>query len=58
LEELVYQERHIRPNEVGLLGTVEEAQQRFMVISADDVGKEPGVWLPWLLVSYPFADPD
>lgn len=52
LEQLVYQELHIHPNEVGLLSTLEEAQQALASISSDGVGKEPGVWLPWLAMRY------
>jgi hypothetical protein len=52
LERLVYRNVHIRSNEVGLLSTLAEAQQALASISSDEVGKEPGVWLPWLVMRY------
>ena len=50
LEQLIYEEVHIRPNEVGLLSTLDEAQRALALISPDE--EEPGVWLPWLVVRY------
>lgn len=52
LERLVYQAVHLRPNAVGLLSTLEEAQQALALIASAGVGKEPGVWLPWLVLRY------
>jgi hypothetical protein len=52
LEQLVYSNLQIRPNEAGFLNSFDEAQQALAVVSRNDVGKEPGVWLPWLVQRY------
>lgn len=44
----------IRPDpDSGLLSDVEDAVRVVEHISQDDVGAEPGTWLPWLVVRYP-----
>lgn len=41
------------PNGDGFIATREEAQAVMAYIARPDVGKEPGVWRAWLVVSYP-----
>lgn len=42
----------ITPNNFGLIGNYNEAKQCTDYISSDEVGAEPGLWLPWLVVRY------
>lgn len=42
----------IRPNADGFIGTFEDAQRCCEEISRDEVGAEPGPWLPFALVEY------
>jgi hypothetical protein len=42
----------IRPNADGFIGTFEDAQRCCDEISHDEVGSEPGPWLPFALVEY------
>jgi len=42
----------ISPNEHGFIGTAEDAARCVGHISREDVGAEPGLWLPWLIVEY------
>jgi hypothetical protein len=55
LDRSVYAQLGIRPNEVGLLNTADEARRALQSISTAGVGKEPGVWLPWLIIRYAIA---
>ena len=55
LEVPVARELGIRPNSSGLLSDPEEARRAVAYISRDDVGAEPGLWLPWLLLEHSFA---
>lgn len=48
----------IRPNSFGLLESRAEALRCVEYISRDDVGAEPGLWLPWLVTIYSFAQFD
>jgi hypothetical protein len=50
LEIEIDRELGIRPNEHGLIGTWEQAQKSVEYIRRDDVGAEPGLWLPWLVI--------
>lgn len=43
----------VRTNSSGLVQTHAEALRCAEFISRDDVGAEPGLWLPWLLTIYP-----
>ncbi len=52
LEVAVARDLGIRPNPAGLLGNADEARRAVAYISRDDVGAEPGLWLPWLLVEH------
>lgn len=42
----------IRPGKLGLLDTLAEATKVAEHASREEVGAEPGVWLPWLVVQY------
>jgi hypothetical protein len=42
----------IRPNRHGFLETEGEAERATAYIARDDVGAEPALWLPWLIVDY------
>ncbi len=55
LEVAVARELGIRPNGVGLLADAGEARRAVAYISRDDVGAEPGLWLPWLLTEHTAA---
>lgn len=48
-------ELDIRPNRHGLVDTYEDGLRVAQYVSRDDVGAEPGTWLPWLLVRYPLT---
>jgi len=50
LEVSVHRDLGIVPNRHGLIGTYDEARRCTDCISRDDVGAEPGLWLPWLVV--------
>lgn len=52
LEVLVSQALGIKPNRHGLLGRFDEAVTSVEYISRDDVGAEPGLWLPWLIIDH------
>jgi hypothetical protein len=52
LEVAVAGELGILPNPTGLLGSADEARRAVAYISRDEVGAEPGLWLPWLLVEH------
>ncbi len=45
----------VRPNEHGFLSDLESARRSVTYISRPDVGAEPGLWLPWLLVEHPLG---
>jgi hypothetical protein len=55
LEVAVARELGIRPNSSGLLSDPEESRRAVAYISRDDVGAEPGLWLPWLLLEHSLA---
>lgn len=42
----------VRPGANGLIETLESAERCRDEIARDEVGAEPGLWLPWLLVEY------
>jgi hypothetical protein len=44
----------IRPNAAGCIETLEDAQRCREEISREEVGAEPGPWLPFALVEYAF----
>jgi hypothetical protein len=45
----------IKPGAFGLIEQFEDAKTVADYAGRDDVGAEPGIWLPWLLVSYPIV---
>lgn len=51
----VNEELGIAPNDMGLLDTFEEAATVAEYVNRDEVGAEPGLWLPWLVVEYPLG---
>jgi hypothetical protein len=55
LEQEAFEQLGITPNEMGLLDTFEEASRVAEYVNREDVGAEPGLWLPWLIVQYPIA---
>lgn len=55
LERDVHEQFGSEPNGRGLLDTFEEAATVADYVNRDDVGAEPGLWLPWLVVQYPLA---
>lgn len=52
LDTAVEQDLGIRPNQHGLIETFAEASNCVEYISRDDVGAEPGLWLPWLIIDH------
>jgi hypothetical protein len=42
----------IKPNQHGLIDSFDEAVKSVEYISRDDVGAEPGLWLPWLVIDH------
>jgi hypothetical protein len=55
LERHAFEELGIRPNTDGLLETLEDAQRCCDSIARQEVGAEPGPWLPFALIDYPAA---
>jgi hypothetical protein len=52
LDAVINQALGISPNRHGFIGTLGEALDCVKHISRDDVGAEPGLWLPWLLIDH------
>jgi hypothetical protein len=52
LEEHCFQKLGVRPNGNGMLPDLESAERCCAEIEKDDVGAEPGLWLPWAIMSY------
>jgi hypothetical protein len=52
LETAVAEDLQILPNDHGLIGTFEEAKAAVAYIGRDEVGAEPGLWLPWLIIDH------
>jgi hypothetical protein len=50
LDTLVAEQLNIRPNAHGFIDTFDEACKCIEYISREDVGAEPGLWLPWLII--------
>jgi hypothetical protein len=53
LETSVSKHLDIRPNSFGMIDQFEEARACVEYISRDEVGAEPGLWLPWLIIEHP-----
>jgi hypothetical protein len=52
LETEIAERLQICPNPIGLIDTIELAQTVVSYIGRDDVGAEPGLWLPWLIIDH------
>jgi hypothetical protein len=52
LESHCAEQLNIRPNVAGLIEDLAEAERCCQEISRDEVGAEPGLWLPVALVVY------
>jgi hypothetical protein len=52
LETEIWKQLKITPNVYGLIAAYREAMRCIEYISRDDVGAEPGLWLPWLLIDH------
>lgn len=52
LEVIVHRDLGIAPNPFGFIGSLTEAVRCVAHISREDVGAEPGLWLPWLIVDH------
>lgn len=52
LEKEIHRKLGVRPNENGYIDDFETALKCVDHISLDEVGAEPGLWLPWLIVKY------
>jgi hypothetical protein len=55
LESAAAQELGIHPNDAGLIPSADQAARVVGYISRPDVGAEPGLWLPWLLIEHPLG---
>lgn len=53
LEKEVRENLGIYPNKQGLIKAFKDAQRCVDYISKEEVGAEPGLWLPWLLIEHP-----
>lgn len=56
LETVVAETLEIRPNKHGLIARFDDARRCVEYISRDDVGAEPGLWLPWLMIDHTNAE--
>jgi hypothetical protein len=52
LDTVVEQVLGIRPSQYGLIGAFDDARRCVAYISRDEVGAEPGLWLPWLIIDH------
>lgn len=52
LETAVSDKLNIKPNQFGFIQKFEEACKCVEYISREEVGAEPGLWLPWLIVDH------
>lgn len=52
LEVECYHKLDVSPNAHGFIGSFNDAKRCVEYVSSDEVGAEPGVWLPWLLLRY------
>lgn len=52
LEKEIHEKLGVRPNEHGYIDDFETALECVSHISLDEVGAEPGLWLPWLIIKY------
>ena len=52
LDTVVHEALGIRPNQHGLIEAFGDARRCVQYISRDDVGAEPGLWMPWLIIDH------
>ena len=52
LEKECFKKFNIKPNSNGLIDNASDASKCVTYIQSDEVGAEPGLWLPWLLLQY------
>jgi len=52
LETVVADTLAIQPNEHGLIQKYDDARKCVEYISREEVGAEPGLWLPWLVIDH------
>ena len=52
LETVCAEELTVKPNEHGLIAEYSDARRCAEYIGRDEVGAEPGLWLPWLITVY------
>ncbi len=52
LERTIAEKLNIQPNRFGLIETFVDACCAVQYISRADVGAEPGLWLPWLIIDH------
>ena len=52
LEKEIHEKLGVHPNENGYIDDFETALKCINHISLEEVGAEPGLWLPWLIVKY------
>lgn len=54
LEDDYDKEYGFRLNRSGFISTIDEAKKLAEYTNRDDVGAEPVLWLPWVIVKYSF----
>jgi hypothetical protein len=52
LEKVAHEHLEIVPNTEGLINCFNDARRCVEFISRDEIGSEPGLWLPWLLIKH------
>jgi hypothetical protein len=52
LEAVCAEQLQVQPNEYGLISEYADARRCAEYVSGDEVGAEPGLWLPWLITRY------
>jgi hypothetical protein len=52
LETVCAEELSVKPNEYGLIADYSDARRCAEYVSRDEIGAEPGLWLPWLITTY------
>ena len=53
LEAVCAEHLQVQPNEYGSIPEYADARRCAEYVSRDEVGAEPGLWLPWLITRYP-----
>ena len=55
LERAAAERLDVIPNSRGFIGSYEEAASVAEYANREEIGAEPGLWLPWLVVRYPLT---